>query len=317
MAQGITSPVELKNYYDVGADLGGPVARDRLWFYTAFARQQRTVYPLGFTTRDLSKTRGNDGKFYMFDDVATSQAVRVRTATVKMTWQASLNNRFIFVMQPTAKQEPQRGGSRTRSLASTLDYLNPGWTNKFGWQSTITPKMLLDVNIGGSGYFANYSTNRTPWGKAGNPSISDVTTGYVFGQGTGADQDQNDRRSASASLSLFPDRGLPGLPWLPGKHEVKVGFDYNHDRNGEGAEDNAKELGFAGNYTITTDSCQVSSTNPNVWQFTINTDNRTGDTDLRHRPDRDRPTLRHEADQLSVRRGRKFPRPLTIRMRSF
>ena len=38
-AQGLTATSPLKNFYDLSADLGGRIIRDKLWFYGAYGRQ--------------------------------------------------------------------------------------------------------------------------------------------------------------------------------------------------------------------------------------------------------------------------------------
>src|SRR5204862_490495 len=35
IARGVSTPPKVKKIYDIGASLGGPIKRDRLWFYTA------------------------------------------------------------------------------------------------------------------------------------------------------------------------------------------------------------------------------------------------------------------------------------------
>ena len=34
------SPNPLVSYYDFGLDLGGPILKDKLWYYVAYAKQR-------------------------------------------------------------------------------------------------------------------------------------------------------------------------------------------------------------------------------------------------------------------------------------
>src|SRR2546426_8431619 len=62
-AQGLTATSPLKNFYDVSADLGGRIVRDKLWFYGAYGRQSKTEGVLGFAAGP-----GPDGKYLTADD---------------------------------------------------------------------------------------------------------------------------------------------------------------------------------------------------------------------------------------------------------
>lgn len=264
-AQGITVGEPLEHYYDVGVDLGGPVFRNKLWYYAAFSRQERLGTQLGFNKRELSRERGPDGKFYVFGEEQIATAMkRVQTSSLKVTWQATPKNRVLVVTQPTLKYEPQRNGLANRSLGSTVDYRNPGWTHKVELQSALSNRMLFNVNVGYGGYSADYSANRSQFARPGNPSISDSRSGFVFGASAQAARRPDTRANVSSSLSLFPEKEFL---FLPGKHEMKVGLEYLYEMAGSGTEDNGMNHG---NYLITTDSCLVDPVNPNVWRFTIN-----------------------------------------------
>src|SRR6266545_511621 len=49
-AQGLTATSPLKNFYDLSADLGGRLIRDKLWFYGAYGRQAKNEGLLGFAS---------------------------------------------------------------------------------------------------------------------------------------------------------------------------------------------------------------------------------------------------------------------------
>ena len=48
--QGLTATSPLKKFYDVSADLGGRIVKDKLWFYGAYGRQAKTEGLLGFVS---------------------------------------------------------------------------------------------------------------------------------------------------------------------------------------------------------------------------------------------------------------------------
>jgi hypothetical protein len=46
-ARGLTSAGAVRRYYDVGGGVGGPIKRDKLWFFSAFRWEDRSLYQAG------------------------------------------------------------------------------------------------------------------------------------------------------------------------------------------------------------------------------------------------------------------------------
>ena len=61
--QNINAPPELKKFYDVAADLGGRIIRDKLWFYGGYAKQTKSEGTLGFAS-----DAGPDGRYLTGDE---------------------------------------------------------------------------------------------------------------------------------------------------------------------------------------------------------------------------------------------------------
>ncbi len=74
-AQGIGAPPQLKNFYDVAADLGGRIIRDKLWFYGGYAKQTKSEGTLGF-----ADGAGPDGKYL----TATSRRPTSRARSISI-----------------------------------------------------------------------------------------------------------------------------------------------------------------------------------------------------------------------------------------
>jgi len=264
------APNPLVSYYDLGLDLGGPILKDKLWYYAAYARQSRNSKVLGWTDTRLSKTPGPDGKYYTtVVDASPDNLKEVSTKSLKVSYQMTPKNRIMFVAQPTVKYEPQRNGSLgqgnsiTRPLLATVQYHDPGFTYKGEMQTAFNNKTLLDVNVGRRGYITHYSANDAGYGVKGFPSITDSTINYALGPSSSTSFANNYQWNAGASLAFFPERGLK---FLPGKHEMKVGGQFLRNVGGSTNENNAWPL--QGNYDIATGWCLVNAANGNVPQFT-------------------------------------------------
>ena len=238
-AQGLSATAPLKYYYEVGADLGGRIIRDKLWFYVATNRQRRTSGLLGFASGP-----GPDGKYLTGDEPLADYENKLTDHAVKISYQATQKHRLIGVWQPMLKHQPQRNGNRFRPLESTLDYSNPGGVYKGELQSTITNRIVATLLAGYGGNEENYWVGRSKYVNAapGNPSKLHRDTTLQTGTGTGNNLNTRDRWQMDGSLSFFPDN------FLGGKHEFKTGTTLYWQRAGNGTLINP-----AGNYVLVYD----------------------------------------------------------------
>jgi hypothetical protein len=211
-AQGLSQTQPLKYYYDVAADLGGRIVRDKLWFYGAWNRQERVAGVLGFAA-----SPGADGRYLTADDVPATFHNSLTVSTMKVSSQLTNGSRLIGVWQPSLKLQPQNGADRFRPLESTRDYRNPTSIYKGEIQSTTSKKSLLNVVAGYGGYIADYSADRGPYEVPGKPSALDRETGLHTGGHESSNQQPRDRWQVDGGFSIFPDK------FLGGRHEMKVG----------------------------------------------------------------------------------------------
>lgn len=127
-------------YNDVSLDLGGPILRDRLWFYGAYGYNYSGLLIPGF----ISERTGEQVEFF----------TRLDNPTLKLTWQASRNNKFEFVQQLNRKWQPYRTASRFVPLEATQNQL--AWTAigpSVKWTGVLNQSMTLDLGVNRSGYW--------------------------------------------------------------------------------------------------------------------------------------------------------------------
>lgn len=98
-ALGIGRGTRTTKYYDANGDVGGPISRDKLWYFASMRRQDNNVTVAGFPVED-------PGSFV--------QLTSLQNATYKLTYQMSPNNRFSHYVQYGRKLMPERGGTSTR-----------------------------------------------------------------------------------------------------------------------------------------------------------------------------------------------------------
>jgi len=225
IAQGIGNTEDLSYHYFAAADLGGRIIRDKLWFYGGYSTQHRNGAVLG-----LVSGPGPDGRYLTGDEpIADDYNTLLSQYNAKVSWQLSKNNRLIGVWQYGLKAEPQRDGNRFRPLEATRDYRDPTGLKKVELQSTINPRMLVNVVGGYGGYFADYNALRTPLYRGADfPSKFNRNTGLATGGHEISDQRPRDNWQLDGSFSYFPERSFAG------RHELKTGATWYRYVHGTG-----------------------------------------------------------------------------------
>jgi hypothetical protein len=228
-AQGLSDTQPLKHLYDLSADLGGRIVRDKLWFYGAFVQQDKVAGEVGF-----AENPGPDGRYLTGDEPPGYVRTRLTHGSVKVSYQPTNTNRLIAAWQPTLKYQPQGlppEPNRFRPLESTLDYRNPSSMFKGEWQSTLSNRMVFNVVGGYGGYLADYAPWRSNFAAPvvkGNPPRMDRITGLNLGANPKTNLEYRDKWQVDSGLSMFPQRDL----W--GQHELKVGTTLYWRRNSVG-----------------------------------------------------------------------------------
>jgi hypothetical protein len=244
-AQNIGESPTLKKFYDVAADLGGRIIRDKLWFYGGYAKQTKSEGTLGF-----ADGAGPDGRYLTGDEPQAYFESTLYQYSLKTSYQMSKNNRFVYAWQRGVKTQPQNGGGRFRPLEATRDYVNPTAIQKAEWQSTVTPRLLLNAMGGYAGYVTDYDAGRS-YARADRPSRQDLETTLVTGTHVQHQGKTRDRYQAEASASFFPARSMAG------QHDFKTGVSIYWDRTSDAWLNNVP-----GNYTLITDRINGVSGTP-------------------------------------------------------
>jgi hypothetical protein len=111
------------------------------------------------------------------------------------------------------------------------------------WQSTVTPRLLLNAMGGYAGYMSDYDAGRS-YARADAPSRQDLETGLFTGSHVQNQNKTRDRYQAEFSSSFFPERHYAG------QHDFKTGVSIYWDRTSDGWRNNV------GNYVLITGSDQ-------------------------------------------------------------
>jgi Carboxypeptidase regulatory-like domain/TonB-dependent Receptor Plug Domain len=108
-ARGVDRASNLHEYLDTGFDLGGPIARDRVWFWGAFRWQE--------IERFVTGTRNPDGSFPI-------DRTFLWYPSLKIDWLATQAHRVSGFLNFQQKKRFNSGLSALRPLDTTLDQMN-------------------------------------------------------------------------------------------------------------------------------------------------------------------------------------------------
>lgn len=206
-ARGGTAEKNLK-FWENHDDLGGPIVKDRLWFYGAYNH---------FTIDQILPG--------VQQSVATNLG-QFNNVTTKETWKPSSNDTLIGYYQWGKKALPLRGLSSLRGPASTLAQFSPGWMYNGKWDRVWSNRLFSEVNVGEFGY--DFPERPSVDFKT-NPPRSDLVTGVDHGAGflqggnTGPFESERAKPQVYGNMTYF----LPTQN--SGSHDLKFGFEWLND----------------------------------------------------------------------------------------
>jgi hypothetical protein len=127
-------------YNDVSLDLGGPIIRDKLWFYGAYGYNYSSLLIPGF----ISIKSGEQVEYF----------TRLDNPTVKLTYQVSRNNKLEITEQLNRKWQPYRNASTFLPMEATQNQI--AWTAigpAFKFTRIMSDRMTFDASVNRSGYW--------------------------------------------------------------------------------------------------------------------------------------------------------------------
>jgi hypothetical protein len=158
-ARGVTQPNPVFHVYDVNAAVGGPIVKDKLWYYMSVREQGSRQNTLNL----YSNQNAGNPNAWTYVPILDQPAYSDRTwenYTPRITWQANQRNKFSFVWdeQPICRKctgATSFSGSPSPTTSPEADGLgdfNPQRVQQMRWTSPLTNKLLLEAGFGTSFY---------------------------------------------------------------------------------------------------------------------------------------------------------------------
>jgi hypothetical protein len=196
---------EIQKYYDHDINAGGPITKDKIWFFGTYREQFNAVAQPNF----------------QFDSTFNT---KLWNAVGKATYQLNSKNKLIGYYQWGQKEQPNRLPFATYTYASpeqTFKQDSGSWVYKAEWNSTVNDKVYLEARYGDFGYYFPLITNSPD-----NYFWHD--TGALVSEGAHQVQQlDRDRKQYNLAATYFLDTGM-------GNHTFKFGAEMLNERSWEG-----------------------------------------------------------------------------------
>jgi hypothetical protein len=144
-ARGLTTPNSLRKAYDVNGSVGGPLLRDRLWFFASARRQLNSTY---FANLYYNKNAGDATKWNYDPDLGQQAYTAIIQPDVngRVTWQAAPKHKlqYFYTHQPR-----DVFGDRSNVSPESMNYFkfSKSRLTSISWSSPATNKLLLDARL--------------------------------------------------------------------------------------------------------------------------------------------------------------------------
>ena len=214
-AQGYTGNTNLL-FWEAHLDLGGPIKKDRLWFFYAFNH-----FTIDKVLSGVPREVGTD--LGIFDN-----------HTAKGTWRPSAHDTIVGYYQQGRKQKPRRGISVLVSPEATVEQDTMSRMYKGEWQRVVSPRAFLDVTLARFTLNSPSTSNTDP---VAHPPTVAIDTGHVTGAPFGIGTHRRSKPQVKAQLTYY-------LPDHAGSHDLKFGFEDIYDWYRYGANGTAGRIQY-------------------------------------------------------------------------
>src|SRR5438876_3346400 len=237
-ARGLTGAPSVRKYYDVGGGFGGPIKRDKLWFFAAFRREDRSGNQVAnYSTRlqgtlfyepDLSRPAYNR-------DYSTDGSVR-------FTWQAAQKHKInlSFTEHPACQCQfaiLEQVSPILATEAVAAHHYSPQNVSVVNYTYSVTNRLLFEADASTSQYWR--VQKRQP-GAESVIAILDQGLNLQYGS----------RRTGYNTLNDLRVHERFAMSYLTGTHNLKIGVDLNQFSQGRKDYNNPDFVNQATSYVF-------------------------------------------------------------------
>jgi Carboxypeptidase regulatory-like domain len=253
--KGLGEGTRITKYYDPNLGIGGPIKRDKIWYFVSLRKQF---------------SGSNIGGFPVEDPGTFEFRSQLENMTEKTTYQLSQNNKLAQFFEFRRKLQPSRGAASTLYQDAVYKQESISSYGTVEWNSVVSPSFFMNTRFSSWGYnWPNYAYGPDGLGQNVQPRRTERLTGNVSG---GAREDKTYRRRFQVDWggSYFKDE------FLGSNHTVRVGFTSEQETQRD------LDHGFVDEYTAMFDSAAGQADFTRPWRVQIGNTAREATDNLRH-----------------------------------
>src|SRR5882672_5020390 len=171
----------IKKFRDSAGALGGPISRDKLWFFASFREGVTQQYAEGLYFNKLTQPQSLLYEPDLSRPVSSNDYSR--DFSVRFTWQVARKHKIVLMhsMQPNCNCRfnlLNPGARRTPEATGEHHYI-PNYLSSASWTNPVTNRILLEA--GTTIYVINQNDKREPGFPQTNIQITDQGLNLIYG----------------------------------------------------------------------------------------------------------------------------------------
>jgi len=171
----------IKKFRDSAVAVGGPISRDKLWFFASFREGVTQQYAEGLYFNKLTQLQSLLYEPDLSRPVSSNDYSR--DVSVRFTWQAAQKHKIILMhsMQPNCncRFNLLNPGARRTPEATGEHHYDPHYLSSASWTNPVTSRILLEA--GTTIYVINQNDKREPGFPQTNIQITDQGLNLIYG----------------------------------------------------------------------------------------------------------------------------------------
>src|SRR5436305_12883404 len=221
-ALGVKAVDKISNFYEFNVEEGGPILKDRLWFFGAFRRAHYD--------KPIANTFNLSGGSVPAAFAACKAAIgtctqgisdeKMDNPVVRITWQMTPRNKSRAYMDRALRPRAHAMGANTDPATGSVVWHPPTFsTGSAKWTSTVSSKLLFETG---------FSFNRERYDNVYQDGLDQPRLSPAWYDGARKSDNSTGVlwNASSAQLGNYPDKynAMVALSYVTGSHNVKVGF---------------------------------------------------------------------------------------------
>jgi len=210
--RGLRTPDSIKTNYEVNAGFGGPIKRDKLWFYFAARQLRSSMYAAGlFWNKNL-----NNPNAWTYEPDLTQPAANEREqddGQIQLTWQMSPRHKLGVTWQEAVMCFCPQSARLTSALEAEPERSYPKRRiTQLSWTTPYTNRLLFEVSGGVIWGISNDFPR--PFLQPGTIGVVEQSTGMSYRAPVTNSRGRPERVESFRSV----------VSYITGAHAVKVGL---------------------------------------------------------------------------------------------